>query len=324
MILPAFKFHQPTSVAEAIDLAQMYNGDFDYVAGGTDVWPNYKNQLNNRKHVISLARVPELFEISVGRIGAMARLTDVMKHADLQRQLPSIPKTVGMIATPLLRESGTLGGNILLDTRCYYFNQSWFWRNSKGYCLKADGDDCLVVPQKEICYATYSGDLAPVLMVLDASFTLAGPEGERTVHSSKFFTHDGITRHVKLPEEILTRVTIPIASIALRADYLKLRVRDSMDYPVLGVAVAIARNERTIEQLRLGLTGVATTPLLFDEVTQPLAGDQLTEELIADVANDIMSRVTPYRNVSFSPQYRKAMISVFIKRLLSQYLPVDD
>ncbi len=321
MILPRFEYHQPTTLSEAVALAQACDGDFDFVSGGTDLLPNYKNQLNARAHVISLSGIKELFAIAPERIGAMARLQDIAEHTELRRALPVIPHSAALIATPLIRASGTLGGNILLDTRCYYFNQSWFWRHSKNFCLKADGDVCLVVPQHEVCYATYSGDLAPVLMVLNAAFVLVGPEGERKVPAEKFFTHDGITRHVKLPEEILTHVIIPPSAQTLRADYQKLRVRDSMDFPVLGAAVAIDLNENTITHLRLALTGVATTPLLFDEITQNVRGDQLSEDLIESLAEEVMNQVTPYRNVALSPQYRKAMIAVYIKRLLRQYLP---
>jgi 4-hydroxybenzoyl-CoA reductase subunit beta len=184
--------------------------------------------------------------------------------------------------------------------------------------LKADGDVCLVVPQKEICYATYSGDLAPVFMALDASFELVGPEGKRAVHSSKFFTHDGITRNLKLPEEILTHITIPMASQNLKAVYKKLRIRDNMDYPVMGTAVAMRLGERTIEELRIAVTGTGTTPFLYDETTQKFIGDQLTDELIEQIGNEVMEEVKPYRNVHFSPQYRKAMVGVYVQRILKE------
>jgi len=320
MILPAFEFHQPSSIAEAVTLANSFNGDFDFISGGTDLLPNYKMRLNPRKHVISLSGIDELYQISPSRIGAMARLVEIENHRELKKTLPVIPKTAAQIATPLLRESGTVGGNIMLDTRCYYFNQSLFWRDSKDYCLKADGNVCLVVPQETICYATYSGDLAPVFMTLDASFVLAGPEGAREVSSKKFFTHDGITRHVKLHEEILTHIKIPSDAQNLRANYLKLRVRDSMDFPVLGAAVAVQLEQKTIQRLHIALTGVATTPLEFDEMTERLVGDQLTENLIEHLSDEIMNQVTPYKNVAFSPQYRKAMIGVYLKRLLTGFL----
>lgn len=320
MILPRFQYHQPETLAEAVRLAQSFDGDFDFISGGTDLLPNYKNRLNPRGNVISLSGIKELFEISPERIGAMARLADIVANDSLKQKLPVIPHAAAQIATPLLRESATVGGNILLDTRCYYFNQTWFWRDSKDYCLKADGNVCLVVPQETVCYATYSGDLAPVFMALGAKFVLVGPEGKREVASEKFFTHDGITRHVKLPEEILAHVLIPQQTQTLRIDYQKLRVRDSMDFPVLGVAVALDLNERTIERLHIGLTGVATTPLLCEEFTQAVLGDQLTEDLIAGLAEDIMKSVQPYRNVALSPQYRKAMIAVYIKRILKQFM----
>jgi 4-hydroxybenzoyl-CoA reductase subunit beta len=321
MILPAFQYHQPQTIAEAITIANSCNGDFDFVSGGTDLLPNYKDRPNPRGNVISLSGIKELYEISPTKIGAMARLVDVENSKILRERLPVIPRTAAQIATPLIRESGTVGGNIMLDTRCFYFNQTLFWRDSKDYCLKADGNTCLVVPQEKICYAAYSGDLAPVFMALGAAFVLEGPDGKREVASAKFFTHDGITRNVKLPEEILTHVLIPGKAQTWRANYMKLRVRDSMDFPVMGAAAAIDLNERTIEYLRIALTGVATTPLLFDEITDGLAGDQLTDDLIEQVSEDIMNRVTPYRNVAYSPQYRKAMIGVYLKRIMRAFLP---
>ncbi len=318
MILPKFKFYQPRTIQEALSIAQQCKGDFDYIAGGTDVLPNYKNRLNNRNNVISLSRIEELHNITETTIGAMVSLVEVERSALLREKYPVLPQTAHLIATPLLREAGTVGGNILLDTRCWFFNQSHLWRESKGFCLKAEGDICLVVPQKEVCYATYSGDLAPVFMVLDATFHLAGPDGKRKVHSSTFFTHDGITRNVKLPEEILTHISLPESSQTLKASYKKLRVRDSMDYPVMGTAVSLRLHERTIEELRVAVTGAGTTPFIYNEITQQYIGDQLTSSLITHISNEIMEQVKPYRNVHFSPQYRKAMVGVFLQRILTE------
>jgi len=318
MILPSFHFHQPDTLTEALRIAQECDSDFDFIAGGTDVLPNYKNRLNPRKHVISLSKIAELFEISQNQIGAMVTLMQLEKSATVQKHHPVITNAAHLIATPLLRESATVGGNILLDTRCWYFNQSHLWRESKGFCLKAEGDVCLVVPQKEVCYATYSGDLAPVFMALDATFHLVGPDGSRAVQSHTFFTHDGITRNVKLPEEILTTISLPDSAKGLQAGYKKLRIRDSMDYPVMGTAVALKLQERTIEYLRIAVTGVGTTPFVYDEITQQFMGDQLTDEMIAQISREVMEAVTPYRNVHFSPQYRKAMVEVYLTRLLTE------
>jgi len=318
MILPQFKYHQPATLDEALTIARKSDGEFDFIAGGTDVLPNYKNRLNNRKHVISLSGIKELFEVSDEKIGSMVTLVEIEKNQAIVEKFPALSKAAHVIATPLLRESATVGGNILLDTRCWFFNQSFLWRESKGFCLKADGDDCLVIPQKEICYATYSGDLAPVFMVLDATFHLAGPEDKREIHSSKFFTHDGITMNVKLPEEILTHVSLPKEAQSMKAAYQKLRIRDSMDYPVLGTAVALRLTEQTIDELKIAVTGTGTTPFIYDEITDPFKGDQLTPELIENISNEVMEQVQPYRNVHFSPQYRKAMVGVYLKRLLTE------
>lgn len=318
MILPSFKFHQPQTLQEALEIARTCKGDFDYIAGGTDVLPNYKNRLNTRNNVISLTQIKELHVVSEKRIGALVTLVELEGHPIIRQKYPALAQAAHLIATPLLREAGTVGGNILLDNRCWFFNQSYLWRESKGFCLKAAGDVCLVVPQREVCYATYSADLAPVFMVLDASFHLGGPEGERDVPGSKFFTHDGITRNVKLPEEILTHVNLPQQAREFKAGYKKLRVRDSMDYPVMGTAVALKLNQRTIEGLRVAVTGMETTPVLYDEVTEGFVGDQLTDELIEHISQEVVNQVQAYKNVHFSPQYRKAMVGVFLKRLLKE------
>ncbi|MFQ6113040.1 MAG: FAD binding domain-containing protein [bacterium] len=317
MILPGFKYHRPKTVDEALTIANSCDGDFDYVAGGTDVLPNYKNRLNNRSNVISLTGIKELYQISDTCIGSMVTLVQLEKSAILNEKFPVIPQAAHLIATPLLREAGTVGGNILLDTRCWFFNQSYLWRQSRGFCLKADGDVCLVVPRKQACYATYSGDLASVFMVLGATFHLVGPNGRRNVHSSKFFTHDGITRNVKLPEEILTHISLPEKSQSLKAGYKKLRVRDSMDYPVMGTAVALRMSEQTVEELKIAVTGTGTTPFLYDEITSQYIGEQLTGEFIENISHEIVAQVKPYRNVHFSPQYRKAMVAVFLQRILT-------
>ncbi|MFQ5604636.1 MAG: FAD binding domain-containing protein [bacterium] len=318
MILPAFKFHQPETVSEALKIASQCQGDFDFIAGGTDVLPNYKNRLNHRNNVISLNKIKELHQISETQIGSMVTLRELEHSPLINKKYPVISQTAHLVATPLLRESATVGGNILLDTRCWFFNQSHLWRNSKGFCLKADGDDCLVVPQKEVCYATYSGDLAPVFMVLNATFHLCGPDGQRQVSAKDFFTHDGITRNVKRQEEILTTIDFPRASQKLKAGYKKLRIRDSMDYPVLGTAVAGELNQQTIEKLHIAITGTGTTPFLYEEITDQYIGDQLTPALIEQISQEIRALVKPYRNVHFSPQYRKAMAGVYINRLLTE------
>ncbi len=316
MILPEFEYHQPETLDAACALIRQCEGDYDFIAGGTDVLPNYKNRLNNRGCLISLSKVEELHQISTHSIGAMVTLAQLEKNSRMQEAYPILPEAARLVATPLLRESATVGGNILLDTRCWFFNQSHLWRASKGFCLKADGEDCLVVPQKETCYATYSGDLAPVFMVLGATFHLADPDGARAVPAGDFFAHDGVVRNVKSPEEILTHVSLPDKEPGAHAAYRKLRVRDSMDYPVMGVAVALRLAGKAVADIRIALTGTGTMPFLYDELTARYHGQELSDDQIETIAEEVMEEVKPYRNVHFSPQYRKAMTGVYLKRIL--------
>ncbi|MCI4351301.1 MAG: FAD binding domain-containing protein, partial [Thermoplasmata archaeon] len=204
MHLDPFELHRPTTVDETVKLAREFAGQSDYLAGGTDLLPNYKMHLNVRPHLIALDRVGELTGVSPERLGAMARLADVERDPEIRHAFPGVVAAVGEIATPLVRAGGTIGGNLLVETRCFFFNQSYFWRQSLGFCLKADGDKCHVVPQKEKCYATFSGDLAPALGVVEAELEVAGPDGRRRFPVLDMYdpNGDGIKRHRLGPGEL--------------------------------------------------------------------------------------------------------------------------
>ncbi len=239
MILPAFELHRPTTLEEALELGARFAPDVDYIAGGTDLLQNYKNRLNVMPPVVALEGVGELRGVDVGRIGAMERLTDVAEHPVVRERWPGLAEAISHVASPLVRNSGTIGGNLLVETRCYYFNQTHWWRTTKGSCMKAESDECLVIPQKERCWAAYSGDLAPVLLVLGASVELAEGASRRVVPLAGFYRGDGIGKNVLARGEILVAVRIPEEAAGLRAGYRKLRLRDTLDYPEMGVAAAL-------------------------------------------------------------------------------------
>ncbi len=318
MILPAFRLHQPDTVAQALEIAASCSGDCDYLAGGTDLLPNYKNRLNPRRNVIALWRVRELRETGDRSFGAMARLSDLEADRGVRRRYPGLAAAVSQVASPLVRQQATLGGNVLVETRCYYFNQSHDWRASKGYCMKADGDVCLVVPQKEICYAIYAGDTAAVLMALDATFTLSGAAGERGVAAREFFAPDGIRKNVLLPGELITRITLPEGAERCRSGYAKLRLRDSFDFPDAGVAASLRLAGGVVEDLHVAVSAVSMTPVMFPEVTAQARGEKLDSDLIRAIADGIAARCTPVKNVMFPPQYRKRMVGLYTRRLLEQ------
>jgi 4-hydroxybenzoyl-CoA reductase subunit beta len=324
MILPPFRLHRPETVEKALLIAGDCGNDCDYVAGGTDLLPNYKNRLNPRRDVISLGRVTSLsrslHETEDGRfaVGAMCRLVDLERDRRVAEDLPGLHEALTQVATPLIRVSGTIGGNQLVETRCYYFNQGFDWRASKGFCMKADGDVCLVVPQKEICYAIYAGDTAPVLQVLGASYLLIGFDGEREIPAEDFYRPDGIRKNVLTRGEILAAILMPARAAQAKSGYAKLRLRDSFDFPDMGVAAALWEEDGRVVDLRVSVTAVSMTPTLFPEVTDSLKGQPLNRDLVEHVAEEVRKRSMPVRNVLFPPAYRKRMVGVYTRRLLER------
>ncbi len=319
MLLPPFALHQPSSLDEAVALIARFGHECDVLAGGSDLLPNYKQGLNAKPHVVSLEHVPELKTISVRRIGAMARLADLARDTEVRRRLPAIAQAASQVASPLVIEQATIGGNLMQDTRCFYFNQSLFWRESKGYCLKAEGDVCLVVPQKEVCYATNSSDLAPVLITLGVDLVLRGPEGERTVPIRDFYRHDGIARNVRRANELLAYIDIPSPALELASRYSKLRIRDTFDFPAMGAAVALRLDTgNRLAELHICIGAVDTTPRSFEELCAGFVGCPLNPETIGEIAEAVMNRVKPYNNVPLTPTYRKRMVAVYLRRMLGE------
>lgn len=348
MLLPTFELHQPATVSEAIALAKTHAGDFDYLAGGTDLLPNYKCGLNTRGHVISLAKVAELRGVTREADGRLVIGAGVLlRELEASRDVPAgLAEAASRVASPLLRESGTVGGNLMLDNRCHFFNQSYFWRRSLGYCLKADGDRCHVVPQindngktvlnNKICVATHSSDLAPMLVALGAEMTLAGPEGTRTLKLNEFYGGDGIRRNQCKAGEVLVRVTLPAWAGKARTGYSKLAPRQSVDFSVAGVAAALQVDGGAVKVLRIGLGSVDTTPVLFDYSRQEVRAAanylnvdpgknmpevidrKLDDVLIEAVAKHVQTQAQPKLNVPMAPDYRKKMCGVLTRRLLQQ------
>ena len=240
MLMPPFILHHPTTIAEATSIASNLidqGEDFDWVAGGTDVLPNYKWRINPKPHVISLAKIPEANQISSYEIGCMTKLSSLTTENGIH---PLIVEAASKIASSLIRKSATVGGNLCLDTRCFWYNQSEDWRRSIDWCHKADcgtGADCRVIPnQNTLCVATYQGDLAPNFMALEANVTLIGPKGERTMPLNEFYQLDGMKKNVLQPGEFMLKVTLPKDSFEYCGSYQKLRVRESWDFPEAGIS----------------------------------------------------------------------------------------
>ncbi len=249
-------------------------------------------------------------------LGALTTVSTLAASPLLAERFPVLSEAAKTIASPLLRNMGTLGGNLCLDTRCLYYNQSAFWRESLGYCIKKDGTICHVAPGGRMCWAVFSGDLAPALMALGARLELSSPEGRRELPLEKFYLNDGLARTVKARDEIVTGIRVPAASAGWRGTYKKLRLRQSIDYPLAGVAAMMRTNSDGVcLEARLALTAANPAPRLVEAAAQ-LAGQRYRPELVDHVAHEAIRTGKPLRTSASTPQYRRRMIRVFVRRAL--------
>ena len=316
--MPPFQLHSPGSIEEAFEIASSLGEagrDFDWVAGGTDLLPNYKWHLNSKSDVISLALVGELNVLTETHIGAMVRLHDL---AESEKTHAIVRKAAESVASTLIRRSATVGGNLCLDTRCFWFNQTEDWRESIDWCHKCDCGteaDCRVIPnQNTLCVATYQADLAPSLMCLGATIHLASKKGRRSMPMDDFFQLDGMTRNVLEEGEIVTHVTLPDDISEWDGDYQKLRQRESWDFPEAGVAVAWKRGEDGISGLRVATTGLESIPGFHKEESEVALEDWRGEESVDELAESVRKSVKPVLNTWFPPSYRRKMVRVLTRR----------
>jgi 4-hydroxybenzoyl-CoA reductase subunit beta len=318
--LPAFRYLQPKSLSDALRMKSDAGPDGMFVAGGTDLYPNMKRRHQEPKTVISLMAVPDLRHTDDHSIGAGLSLTALAARPSGRPAV--IAQAAALISTPLLRNMGTLGGNLCLDTRCNYYHQSYEWRKAIDFCMKKDGHICWVAPSSPRCWAVSSSDVAPVMVALGADYVLVGPGGERVVPATRFYHNDGINYLTKQPDEILAVVRLP-APNSWDAVYHKLRRRGSFDFPVLGVAAWIrweqgaGSGERVVEA-RIVLGGVASWPQEIPEAGAALAGTDLSDETIAAAADAAYRPAKPMDNTDFDLSWRKQMTRVYVTRALAE------
>lgn len=299
-----------------------------FVAGGTDLYPNMKRRQQTPKTVISVTRLRELNEIagdgrSGVRIGAGVSLTDICEHAVINRDYPMVAAAARLISTPILRNMGTIGGNLLLDTRCNYYDQNYEWRKGINFCMKKDGDICWVAPGSSKCWAVQSSDLVPLMVAIGASVRLASTLGEREIVTAGLYNNDGIDYLHKRPDELLIAIHLPPVN-GWRATYKKLRRRGAFDFPVLGVAARLDfARDGTIKDAKLILGGIAPAPVEVKEAANILIGGALNEESIAAAAEACYITARPLDNTDFVMNWRKQMTRIYVARALEELAQVN-
>jgi 4-hydroxybenzoyl-CoA reductase subunit beta len=330
MRLPTFEYRAARAVAEALEWMGEFSGAADkdpearamLMAGGTDLLPNMKHRIFTPRVVVGLRGVAALRGITYDpehglRLGAGVRLSELAASPIVRARYPALARAADVISTPQLRQMGTVGGNLCLDTRCNYYNQSEFWRKARDYCLKKGSEICRVAPNGTGCYAVSSCDTAPVLIALGASARIASRDGDRILPVAALYHDDGI-HPVRLHDgEVLTDLYVPPSpSGDWRSAYEKYRVRGAFDFPIASVA-AVARFEGAqCADVRLVLQGVATQPLPLPEAEALLRGQPWTPDLLDAAAELGYKAAHPMDNTAGTIALRRRIVRAYIRRAL--------
>ncbi|HEX6964466.1 MAG TPA: FAD binding domain-containing protein [Gemmatimonadaceae bacterium] len=328
--LPRFTYLEPLTLSDAIRMRDEAGDDASFVAGGTDLYPNMKRRQQTPRTVIALQRLRELQEITGTprdgmTIGAGVTLTALGAHPVIVEHYPAVAHAAAVVSTPLLRNMGTIGGNLLLDTRCNYYDQTYEWRKAINFCMKKDGEICWVAPSSPRCWAVQSSDGVPVAVAIGAEVTVVSARGERRIPAAELYNNDGMRYLTKSPDELLVAYHLPPAGDATgaghrwRATYHKLRRRGSFDFPVLGVAARIDFDDDDIVlSARIVLGGVASYPMEIADAAQAIVGQRLDAATIAQAADAAYRPAKPMDNTDFTLAWRKDMVRVYVQRALTE------
>jgi 4-hydroxybenzoyl-CoA reductase subunit beta len=326
MRLPRFRYVAPTSLPEAAAALRDLGPDAAVLAGGTDLFPNMKRRQQTPGTVVALRGIAALRERATDRggltLGALVPLSAIEHDREIAAAWPALARAASLVATPPLRNMGTIGGNLCLDTRCSYYDQSAEWRAAIGYCMKREGDVCWVAPGSKRCWAVSSSDTAPVMCALGAEITLVSAAGARRIPASELFADDGMQYLTRRPDEILAAVHVPAPAAGERSAYVKLRRRGSFDFPVLGVAVrARIGAGGTVEAARIFVGGAGSRPQEARAAADALVGRALDDAAIAKAAGLIAQVAKPMQNTDFTLSWRKSVAREYAARALRELAP---
>ena len=322
MTLPPLEVLQPGSVAEAVEALRAHPGA-RVLAGGTDLVPNLKYGMYETRHLVALRGLSKelryVREEGGLRLGALCTIDQLAENDLLKARAPALAEACGQIAGPQLRRMGTLGGNLCLDTRCVYINQSYFWRSALGFCLKKDGTLCHVVAGGKRCVAAASNDTAPVLLALDAGVRIVSPRGERVVPLREFYLADGLHNTVLQPDELLVEVRIPPAAFGKKQAFMKLRTRAAIDFPALNLAVALETEGALVKSVSLAVGALAARPALIKGIDD-LVGRPADARFAEELGRRAQKQCKPLTNISVDPDWRRDLLPVLVRRLVLRAL----
>ncbi len=318
--LPDFDYLRPNTVDEALSLRRE-RPDARFLAGGTDLIVNIRRGIVDPEAVIDLTGIAEIRSVTRQddgglRIGAAVTLAELLEHPEFTDDYQALREAAAEVAANSHREVATVGGNLCLDTRCLYYNQSEWWRSANAYCLKYRGEVCHVAPSGNHCFAAFSGDLAPAVMALGGTVEIAGPDGRRTVPLGEIYQDDGAA-HLRLAEgEIVSAVQLPAAG-PWRSGYAKARVRGAIDFPLAGAAIAVRTDGRVLQDLRVALTGTNACPILIAG-TEDLVGEPLGHDVAERLVALLPKQIQPMTSTFTPPGYRRKVIANLTRALFNR------
>jgi 4-hydroxybenzoyl-CoA reductase subunit beta len=320
--LPRFSYLRPGSATEAAQALAEHGSRARLVAGGTDLLPKMKRGQMEPEVLVGLGHLDELRQVRATDsggfdIGAGVTLSQVASHPRLRAAYPGYALAAARVASPALRNAGTIGGNLCVDTRCNYYDMSYEWRQAAGFCLKKDGDVCRVAPAFATCRANASSDTAPVAIALGATVVLVGPAGEREVPVASLYQGDGKVYLTKAADEVLTSLRLPEPD-GWRCAYVKVRSRDTIDFPVVGVAVALKLTGPVVDACRIVLTAVGPAPLDVSHAAEPMLGRELDDGVIEEVAAQAAKTARPVDNADLSYVWRKRITRTAIEKAIRE------
>jgi 4-hydroxybenzoyl-CoA reductase subunit beta len=317
--LPRFKYLRPKTAREAAGMSAELGPTAMFVAGGTDLFPKLKRRQFEIDALIALDFLSrEVYNGSTECVvGAGVTLADASRNEHLTRNFTGYAEAAGLVSSPPLRNVGTVAGNLCVDTRCNYYDMTYEWRKAAGFCMKKDGDICLVAPSSPRCWAVTSSDTAPMAIALDGVVTLTGPDGERELPVSSLYRDDGMDYMAKSRDEVVTSLRIS-ANRSTKSAYVKLRRRGSIDFPIAGAAVAIELDADIVVRCRIVLSAVASYPLEVTAAEDFLKGKYVTAETIRETADIAAKPAKPLDNADLSHFWRKRMVRVVVEQALQQ------
>lgn len=316
-LMPNFKLHRPAQAEEAVKI-KTDTDEALYVSGGTDMLVNVRRGIEQPQNLIDLTGIAEMHAITEDdeglHIGAAVSLKEVAANASVQSKYAAVAQAALAVAGPTHQAYGTLGGNLCLDTRCLFYNQSEWWRQSNNYCLKKYGEVCHVAPGGKRCFAAFSGDVAPTMLIYDAEIDLVGPEGTRRIPLSELYKNDGMDHLAKDPNELVSVVHLPKALAGTPSSYEKARIRGSIDFPLAGTAVSLTMDGKNVGKLRVALTAVNPYPHLV-KGTDAFEGKPLDDDALDALRELVRKQAKPMRTTTVKPWYRRRVVGALARRL---------